>query len=148
MVKDEIIFTQKELQSLDVIIHNIETNFDLLIQKMRKDLLSCIYENIYTLHPNRIYEVMTEEAETFLSFLKTRDKTIAGSRDKQVAREGLGETIILSLFNVFRDFFLEQFYKDHYDELCFALKITNIYVKVYFPAFNEERNLQIYRDQD
>jgi PAS domain S-box-containing protein len=68
-----------------------------LISALDACLRETVFENRYSLHPRRLSEIGSEVVEAFLSFCDAPDNAVASDVGAGLAREGLGDKIILKL---------------------------------------------------
>ncbi|MBN2534466.1 MAG: HAMP domain-containing histidine kinase, partial [Spirochaetales bacterium] len=112
----------------------IEDNIDVIFTDLKKNIFKLLCKSIYITSFNIFSNLLYDEINSFIAFLKTDDIEIPCSYGKFAVSKGLDEDIIFTFLDVILYFIL-----DHYDNLKIALKLFYRYMKYYIIAFYKEK---------
>jgi PAS domain S-box-containing protein len=119
-----------------------------LVSQITKKLTSTAFENRYVLHPRRLNELGSEEVDVLINYVNTQDIDSAITHGRKRALEGLGESPLLSIGRIFRQFMFSQ--KEEFDNETAkeAFEFIDDYLNVYLTGYIMEREAQTLKDQE
>lgn len=114
---------------------------DELIRAVQEALVSSIFENRYTLHPRRLRELATEDVDFFLNYVGQAEnieddavKNLGAMR----ARQGLGERLLLTIGNIFRQYVLEHTPFFRFKSIPALIKVVDQYLTMYLDGYLQQ----------
>ena len=119
-----------------------------LVSLLKQDFRDHIYDNRYILHPRRLDALATEESEAFLQFLGGSDERPVVNRGGLLAREGVGESTVLSLLSALHRFCDEALPALPADLLLPVRERTNLYLQRLLDGYMRAREEQLLKDQE
>jgi DNA-binding NarL/FixJ family response regulator len=145
--KDSMFFPSENERENVQLIHIVEKKFNILVTCMQRELSSLVSENKNIVNPQEFHTLIEKEAETFLSFLKTKSMEVGSEKGIKAAADGLEKKIVISLPQVYQSFFLTHIENREDSLLRYALDAVNIYMFSYLSSYVDAREEQIRKEQ-
>ncbi len=119
-----------------------------LVSMLKQGFRDHIYDNRYILHPRRLDALAMEESEAFLTFLGGAEERVVVNRGELLAREGVGESTVLSLLPALHRFCDEGLPALPADVLLPVRERTNLYLQRLLDGYMRAREEQLLKDQE
>jgi two-component system cell cycle sensor histidine kinase/response regulator CckA len=140
--------SKKEKDQIKKIVACFDKNRSVLEERFNQTFLSLAYENRFTLHPRRLRELGSEEADNFIKFLKRPDISIVTRKGGERAFEGFGEKPFLSIGSILRRFFIDTIKPQDYEIITTGIKGIDTYISVYIFGYLTARENQTLKEQE
>ena len=109
---------------------------------------SMVFENRSILHPRRLQDIATLEAEHFLKFLNENDTSLARNHGKELLTLGLGERTVLALCKYYSDLALNKSLENEVDDTSDLSSKVDAYIFSFLEGYMAEREAGILVDQE
>ena len=110
-------------------------------------LQESVFDNRYALHPRRLAALGAEQVEAFLDSIDPSRKIDAFDQGQKLAREGLGEKVVIGMTVAFHRFCRGELAGDP-ETMRIVFEIVERYTSVLLEGFMKAREDQIFEDQE
>lgn len=145
---EQFTISSQDKKHLKKVIDLLVKNESELTARIEKLLISLAYENRFTLHPRFLKKLSKVEVDNFIRYLQKFDSEKVVEHGRVRAIEGLGEKPLLSLCNIFKEFFFDHTKTLDIGILQAAIRTTDIYMIHYLLGYMNSREEQTLGEQE